>query len=190
MVVLDQDAVVQPAAMVRAGAGADGVFLERTERRRGLARVEDGDRAAGRVDETARQRGDAGEPLDEVQGGALRGQHRGGLAAQLRDDGARLAAIAVLVLALEGAAGIELQEGLRRDLQPRDDTRRLHDDDAAGAELRRNGCLGRDVAPAEILGERAPDDFAIQRRIERLERHTSHALRSCDGSGAASSTTT
>ena len=48
VVVLDQDAVVQAAAMVRAAAGADGVLLERAQRRRRLARVEDGDRGRRR----------------------------------------------------------------------------------------------------------------------------------------------
>ena len=38
-----------------------------------------------------------------------------------------------------------------------------------------DGRLGRDVAPAEILGERAADGLAIERRIERRERHRLHA---------------
>ena len=41
VVVLDEDAVVQAAAMVAAAAGADGVLLERAQRRRGLAGIED-----------------------------------------------------------------------------------------------------------------------------------------------------
>ena len=38
--------------------------------------------------------------------------------------------------------------------------------------------LGRDVAPPEILGERAADDLAIDRRIERLEGNGPHSGRS------------
>ena len=59
VVVLDQDAVVQAAAMIDAAAGTHGVLLQRAQRRRRLARVEHGDASVGRVDELARQRRDA-----------------------------------------------------------------------------------------------------------------------------------
>ena len=45
----------EPDAMVRAAAGADRVLLERAQRRRRLARVEDRDAAAGGVDEAPRR---------------------------------------------------------------------------------------------------------------------------------------
>ena len=40
VVVLDQDRVEEADAVVRRAAGADGVLLERAQRRRRLARVE------------------------------------------------------------------------------------------------------------------------------------------------------
>src|SRR6185295_17140838 len=97
--------------------------LERAQRRRRLARVEDGDRPAGGVHELARERGDAREPLQEIEGGALRGQHRRRLAVQARDDVPRLAAVAVLEKTLEAAPGIELQERFGGDVEPGDDAR-------------------------------------------------------------------
>ena len=76
VVVLDQDRVEEADAMVRRAAGAHRVLLERAQRRRRLARVEDGDAAAGRVDELARARGDAGQPLQEIERGPLADEQR------------------------------------------------------------------------------------------------------------------
>jgi hypothetical protein len=59
VVVLDQDRVEQSDAVIRRAAGADRVFLQRAQRRRRLARVEDGDAPAARLDESPRHRGDA-----------------------------------------------------------------------------------------------------------------------------------
>ena len=59
VVVLDQNAVVEPHAVIDGAAGAHRVLLERAQQRRGLARVEHDDAPARGVDELARQRGDA-----------------------------------------------------------------------------------------------------------------------------------
>ena len=77
VVVLDQDAVVQAEAMVRAAAAAHGELLQRAQARRRLARVEDRRAGAGDgVDVPARQRRDTGQPPEQVQRGALAGQQR------------------------------------------------------------------------------------------------------------------
>ena len=52
--------------MVHAAAGANGVLLERAQQRRRLARVEDRDASGRRIDELARQRRDAGQPLQKL----------------------------------------------------------------------------------------------------------------------------
>ena len=80
-----------PTRWLRAAAGAHRILLQRAQRRRGLARVEDRDLPAGRVDEAPRQRRDAGQPLQEIERGSFGRQHRGRRAADLRDDGAGLA---------------------------------------------------------------------------------------------------
>ena len=83
----------------------------------------------------------------------------------LGDDVAGLAAIAVRrAHGVKTHAGIELAERLGGDVEAGDDAGALGEDDAAGAQRRRDGRLGRHVAPAEILGERAPHDLAIERR--------------------------
>ena len=118
VVVLDQDAVVQPAAMIDAAAGAHGVLLERAQQRRRLARVEDDDAPAGGIDELPRQRGDAGEPLQEVERRALGRQQRRRVA---RDTRRRRCparhALAVAVPDRDGDARIELAERLAGDVE-------------------------------------------------------------------------
>ena len=72
------------------------------------------------------------------------------------------------------AAGIELTKRLGGDVDAGEHAWRLREDDAAGAQRPRHGRLRRDVAPAEVLGERAPDGLAIERRLQRLERDRPH----------------
>ena len=84
-----------PARWLVPRAGADRVLLQRAQRRRRLARVEHRDPAAAGVDESARERGDSRESLQEIERGALGGQHRRRQPAQLGDDVAGLAAFAV-----------------------------------------------------------------------------------------------
>jgi hypothetical protein len=77
VVVLDQDRIVEPEAMIEAAAAAHRVFLERAQAGRGLAGAADAQSSAGGMaDIIGGERGDAGQPADKVQGGALTGQHR------------------------------------------------------------------------------------------------------------------
>ena len=59
VVVLDQDQVEQPEAMVGASADTHGVLLEGPQRGRGLTGIEDGDAPGGRVNKGARGGGNA-----------------------------------------------------------------------------------------------------------------------------------
>ena len=97
VVVLDQDRVEEADAMVRRAAGADGVLLQHAQRRRRLAGVEDRDAAAGRVDEPARPRRDAGEPLQKIERGALADQQRARGADDLGDLVTGAAGVAVVL---------------------------------------------------------------------------------------------
>ena len=79
VVVLQQHPVGQVAAMVDTATGPDRGLLERAQAGRRLAGVPDAGvrrRSPGRVDEPARERGDAREVAEEVQRGALRGEDR------------------------------------------------------------------------------------------------------------------
>ena len=74
MVVLDENEIVEADAMIASAPAGDGVFLEAPPAGRGLARVENlGARATNRLDELRGERGDAGEALNKIEGGALGG---------------------------------------------------------------------------------------------------------------------
>ncbi len=190
VVVLDQDAVVEARPMVAAAARAHRILLERAQRRCRLARVEHDNPTVGRVDIAPRQRGDTREPLQEVERRPFGSQHQRSRAFDLGGDRTSLAAIAVAIPERDVHGGIELTERLRRHVEARQDARRLDHDRAVPADVGRHGGLRRDVAPPEVLRERATDDLTIDRRIERFERYGSHSGRPGTPSGGASSTST
>ena len=153
MVVLHEDAVEEPEAVVGAAAAEDGVFLQEAQPWRGLAGVED--ERAEVIDEAgegARHGGDAAQALHEVEGGALGGE-----------DGARRPLEAEDVLPGGGVCAIG-RDGLEGHLargdgrQDRDGDGDARDaavlarqDGAGGADARLHEGLGRRVAGAEIL---------------------------------------
>ena len=77
VVVLDQDRVIEAEAVIEAAAAAHGVFLERAQPRRGLARAADARAVAGgAADEFMRRGRDAGQMAEKVERHALGGEHR------------------------------------------------------------------------------------------------------------------
>jgi hypothetical protein len=131
VIVLDEDAVVESAAMVHGAAGANRVLFEGPQNRRRLAGVEHDDAAAGRIDELTRQRRDAGEPLQKIQRGPFGCQQRGGHAPNLGDFRPTLAAAAIGVNRGDLGRGVELSERLGGDVEPREHAPRFGGDDAA-----------------------------------------------------------
>ena len=123
-------------------------------------------RARHRRDTARRQRGDAGEPSQEVERGALRRQQRRRVTRDPRQRRARRDRCAIGRERLELDTGIELGEGQRGDGQPGDDASLARDDTGAALRSRRNGRLGGHVATANIFGQRAPYQVAIEERIE------------------------
>ena len=68
MVVLDQHGVVQPEPVIAPTTGPNGVFLQRSQSRCGLARAQDaGSRALDRVDECCGGAGNSAQPAQEVE---------------------------------------------------------------------------------------------------------------------------
>src|SRR5258708_2137202 len=102
--------------MVAAAAGSNGILFERAQRWRRLARVENGDAGAGRVNEAPGDGCYPGQALKKVERRTLGGEHRHGGAAHFGEDGTRLAAIAVVVLQGNVHTGIELAECFRGDV--------------------------------------------------------------------------
>ena len=77
VVVLDQDRIEQPGAMVRPAAASDRVLLQLTKSGRSLARVKQNRAGAIEFHGAARcQSGDPGEPSEQVQGSPLAGENR------------------------------------------------------------------------------------------------------------------
>ena len=172
VVVLDQDRVVQPGAVIDAAAAGDGVLLEQAQARRRLASVLDGDaRAPDRVHHRRRRRRDAGQAAEQVEHHALAGQQRARAAREQRDRAAG---------GDFGAVGCDDRRarGLRQAGQHDPDGVDTGDapgfaapDHAGHRRARRHDRRSRDVAEiAEVFGERARDN-AGERLCGRFETH-------------------
>src|SRR5262245_2838526 len=79
VIVLHQHGVIEAETVVDAASGPDGIFLQRTESRRRLARTGDARaRAFDRLDVGCGQGGYAAQPSEEVERGSLGGEDRAG----------------------------------------------------------------------------------------------------------------
>src|SRR5205823_14320728 len=124
-------------------AGPHGVFLQRPQERRRLARIEDRDSAAARVDERARPRRHSRQPLQEIERRAFADEQRTRGTDDLGDLFAGAARIAVALQRRRPDGGIELPERLDGDVESRDDAIGFGEKDAARSEERRVGKEGR-----------------------------------------------
>ncbi len=174
VVVLDQDRIVEPEAMVDATAAAHGVLLERTQPRRGLARVGNARSRAGHgIDQPARRRRNPAEVPHEVERRALCRQDAARRAGQPGDDGASLDAVAIGSHQLDADAGIDLPACLDEERQARDDTGATRHQHGARLQGRPDRRGARDVAgTAEILGQRTCDGVADDRRGHGRDHRT------------------
>ena len=160
MVLLDQDGVVQTGAMIGAAAGRDGGLLERAQPGCRLACVEN-PRACpfDRLDALGGQRGDAGQPLEEVERGSLSGQDRprGSLDPH---HGATLTPPAFLSKTLDRQARVKLVKRVGREIDPEHDSGGLLRDHGPGPGALRHRRRSRDVPVADVLGQCPIDYFA------------------------------
>jgi hypothetical protein len=161
VVVLDQDRVEQPDAMIRRAAGADGVLLQHAQRGRRLARVEDGDPAAGRVGEAARARRDAGQPLEKIQRRPLADQQRAGGAGDLGDLLPCGTEVAVMLARNASDSRLHLAEGFEGDVEAGKHAVGLHQKHAARHLRKIDGRVGRDVPVAHVFFECATHDVPV-----------------------------
>ncbi len=153
--------------MIRGAAGADGILFEHAQRRRRLSRVEDRDASACRFDELPRSRRDPRQPLQEIEGGALRDKQR----PRGTDDFGRFLAgsTARAVLLARGplAFRIDLTKYLGRDLDAGKHAVGLHEENTARARVGGDRRAGRHIARADVFFECAAHDVAIRGGIER-----------------------
>ena len=87
VVVLDQDGVVEPEAVIETPAAPDSIFLERSHARGCFACTDDTHfRAGDGVDKRARSGGYARQMTNEIQGDPFRSQYTARIAIDVRDD--------------------------------------------------------------------------------------------------------
>ena len=87
MVILDQQHIEQPGAVILPATHAHSVFIQVAQAGSSLARVEDnGVGIAYCIHKAAGEGGDAAEALEEVEGHALAGQQATAIAAHLHQN--------------------------------------------------------------------------------------------------------
>jgi len=152
MVLLDQNAIVQAAAVVVAPAHAYGILLQGTVARRRLARIQ---HPRGRADDALRgppaHGRHAGQAAQKVQGGALPDQHGPRRPLNPRDN----APVAPRALLRQGEhlhGRVDSPEDALHDRQAAQHALLLLADLGDGPGPRRRRGLGGQVAAAHILG--------------------------------------
>ncbi len=160
VVLLDQDRVVQPGAMVRPAAGRHRRLFQSPQPRRRLARIEDPRaRALDRLHRAGAERRHPGQPPEKVQRGPLGGQQRSRRTLHPQHRPALLPPHALAYESIERRVRIELPEYLFGHVEPEDHARRLLRDQRPRAGVLRHGGCRRHVAIADVLGERPLDQI-------------------------------
>ena len=169
--------------MVRAAAGADGVFLDRAQAGKRLADVDDARlRATHGLDDLGRGRGDAAHVADEVERDALGREQAARGTLERRDHVARRDMGTVPSDDRGGDRGVDEAEGHEREVEAGDDAGLAHGERDLGAHVARYDRVRGEVAgAAEILEQRCADDRLDEDGGKRGERH--FKLRRGDGGG-------
>ena len=155
MVVLDEDGVVEPEAVIEAAAAAHRIFLQGAQARRGLAGAAYARAGAGDRPHIGRGRGgDAGEVAEEIECGALCAKQRPRIAFHRHQHRLRSHGVAVALGRRERHGRVEGAKRRRGERQAGDRAGLAGHHDGASAQIRRHGGGRRHVAgAAEILGE-------------------------------------
>ena len=147
VVIFYQHAVVESEAVIAPAAGLHRVLLQHTQARRRLARIHDlRARAFDRFDKLARQRGDAGETLQEIQSRALAAQEHVREAARAGDDLTGFDLVAVGDEGFELLLRVERREDRFGGFESGDDHRFFRYEASARLRVAGHGRLRRDVA--------------------------------------------
>ena len=172
VVFFDEYGVVQAKAVIARPAGADGVFLERAQSRRRLARVEHGNAPAGGIDKLSGARRDARQPLKQIERGTFADEQRARRSNNLGDLLAASTPVAVVLVERERRAVPfvrDLAEHLARDVKARDHAIGFDQEHTVRPLIGTDDRVGREVAAADVLLERATHDVLILRWSERFD---------------------
>jgi len=145
--------------VIDASAHLDGVFFERPQTGRRLARVEDPRlRAFHGPDKAVRHGGDPRKPLEEIQGRPLSLEQGDGIALDPGQNVAGFKTPAVLDFDLEGDLGIDLGEDEPGQPDPGQDAFLLGQEHGLRVGIGRNDAFGSDVPLGDILLDGGIDD--------------------------------
>ena len=154
MVFLDEDLIVEAHAVVVRTAAAHRVLLRRAQSGEGLTCVENLAAGTGHgIDEAPRGGGGRREQLQEIECGALAGQHRARGTCDRENDLLRRYAVTIGGMPGELHFAVELPEGLIRPGPPAQH-RLLASDHAAAHALGGRHQAGCDITAAEVLAQR------------------------------------
>ena len=155
MVVLDQDAVRQALPMIPPSSERHRPFFQGPQPRRRLPGIDDsGLEPLHRVAEFRRQRGDAGQPLQKIQGHALALQHGPAVAGDREGGGPGRDPVAVGEVCGAFQRRVHLRKDFHRDGQSGYDKslRLLGENRPTGRNVRSKQGLGRDIARSTVFG--------------------------------------
>src|SRR5262249_32982446 len=154
VIVLYQHSVIQSKAMIEPATDSDGVLLEHSQSRSSLSRVDDS--CAGPFDavyKRARQRGDARQPLHQVQSGSFADQQYRGGSFDARELGLILYAIAVIGVRLETNVVVQARKDGFRKLEPAQHQILFCEKSPSRALPAANHVLRSDIASPQIFLE-------------------------------------
>ena len=155
MVLLDEDRVVKPHAVVSAASRRDRCFLEQTKAGNRLSSVEDLGPARTRgLDELRGERRDAGEMPQKVESGSLTREDRPGRPGHAGNVARHVVTPYPLGYERLEPRGARQLERLGGDAEAENDPGPLLDDASRDASVGGDDRLGGDVAGAQVLGER------------------------------------
>ena len=169
---------MQAETVVHAAAGFHRRFFKGAQAGRGFARVENLRlRPANGFDEAARERGDAGEPLQKIQRDALAGEDRAHKAADFEHGVARRDFTAVVAENRDMQSAVHARESFRSRLHAGDDRRFLRYDPRATALIFGHEKFARHVTSADVLGERGGDGIGgiAESGLRIAESHAARA---------------
>src|SRR5207302_8704541 len=185
VIVLDQDAIEQRAAVVESAARPDRRLLQFAHPGSGLSRVEQPHlRARERLRVAPGERRDAAEAHHEIQRGPFAGEDGAQRSADAQDPLAGTGSVRLSRERLQLAGGVESAEHPRRGRDAGPDQRLLGEDQRAAAGRERDAGLGGAVAGTDVLLERErdqPPDGIV--RAAGIEHGSVRRLRMRPGTG-------
>jgi hypothetical protein len=160
MVIFQKNHVIQAKSVIVSATGHDRRFLQRSQARRRLARIEDaGFAPPNRVNKAARNGGDARKTLQKIQGDTLCSQDRAQRAAHLEHGLISLYDLSRAANDLHPETRVDTAKDVGGHFRTGDDST-LPGKDARIALLASNKMAGGDVSGPNILSQRHVDWIA------------------------------